>query len=51
MLDGLNDTPEHARRLTRRLAGVPAKVNLIPFNPFPGARYRRSPDAANRPLS
>ena len=45
MLDGLNDTPEHARRLTRRLAGVPAKVNLIPFNPFPGARYRRSPDA------
>ena len=46
MLDGLNDTPEHARRLTRRLAGVPAKVNLIPFNPFPGARYRRSPDAA-----
>ena len=45
MLDGINDTPEHARRLTRRLAGVPAKVNLIPFNPFPGIRYRRSPDA------
>ena len=45
MLDGVNDTPKHARRLTRRLAGVPAKVNLIPFNPFPGARCRRSPDA------
>ena len=45
MLDGVNDTPEHARRLVRRLAGVPAKVNLIPFNPFPATRYRRSPDA------
>ena len=45
MLDGVNDTPEHARRLARRLAGVPAKVNLIPFNPFPATRYRRSPDA------
>ena len=45
MLDGVNDTPEHARRLARRLADVPAKVNLIPFNPFPGTRYRRSPDA------
>ena len=45
MLDGINDTPEHARRLARRLADVPAKVNLIPFNPFPDTRYRRSPDA------
>ena len=45
MLDGVNDTPEHARGLARRLAGVPAKVNLIPFNPFPATRYRRSPDA------
>ena len=45
MLDGVNDTPEHARQLARRLAGVPAKVNLIPFNPFPATRYRRSPDA------
>ena len=44
MLDGINDTPEHARRLARRLADVPAKVNLIPFNPFPDTRYRRSPD-------
>ena len=45
MLDAVNDTPDHARRLARRLSGLPAKVNLIPFNPFPGARYRRSPDA------
>ena len=44
MLDAINDTPEHARRLVRRLNGVPAKVNLIPFNPFPGTRYRRSPE-------
>ena len=46
MLDGVNDTPEHARRLARRLGDLPAKVNLIPFNPFPATRYRRSPDAA-----
>ena len=43
MLDEVNDTPGHARRLARRLADLPAKVNLIPFNPFPGTRYRRSP--------
>ena len=46
MLDAINDTPEHARRLARRLGDLPAKVNLIPFNPFPGTRYRRSPPAA-----
>jgi 23S rRNA (adenine2503-C2)-methyltransferase len=45
MLDGINDRPEHARELARLLAGLPAKVNLIPFNPFPQTRYRRSPPA------
>ena len=35
--------PEQARELARLLAGKPAKVNLIPFNPFPGTQYRRSP--------
>ncbi len=45
MLDGVNDSRAHARRLAQLLAGHPAKVNLIPFNPFPGARYRRSPEA------
>ena len=45
MLDGVNDTPEHARRLARRLNGLPAKVNLIPFNSFRGTRYRCSPAA------
>ena len=46
MLDRTNDTPGHARRLVRRLRGIPAKVNLIPFNFFAGAGYRRSrPDA------
>lgn len=45
MLDEVNDTPEHARRLVRRLIDLPAKVNLIPFNAFPGTRYRRSPAA------
>jgi 23S rRNA (adenine2503-C2)-methyltransferase len=46
MLDGVNDSPDAARRLARRLKGHPAKVNLIPFNPFPGTRYRRSPQEA-----
>jgi 23S rRNA (adenine2503-C2)-methyltransferase len=43
MLDGVNDAPEHARQLVKLLAGLPAKVNLIPFNPFPQTRYTRSP--------
>jgi len=46
MLDGMNDKPEHARQLARLLKGHPAKVNLIPFNIFPGTSYRRSPAAA-----
>ena len=46
MLDGVNDQPEHARELARLLRGKPAKLNLIPFNPFPGTQYRRSPPAA-----
>ena len=45
MLDGVNDSPGQARALARLLKGHPAKVNLIPFNPFPGTRYRRSPAA------
>jgi 23S rRNA (adenine2503-C2)-methyltransferase len=39
MLDGVNDQPAHARELVRLLEGVPAKVNLIPFNPFPDTSY------------
>ena len=46
MLDGVNDSPDHARALVALLRPVPAKVNLIPFNPFPGAPFRRSPAAA-----
>ena len=45
MIDAVNDTTEHACRLAGRLRDLPAKVNLIPFNPFPGTRYRRSPSA------
>ncbi len=48
MLDGVNDGPAEARELVRLLAGIPAKVNLIPFNPWPGAPYRCSSDAAIR---
>ena len=39
MLKGINDDRALARDLVRLLEGIPAKVNLIPFNPFPGARY------------
>ncbi len=42
MLEGINDRPDHARQLARLLRGRPAKLNLIPFNVFPGTRYRRS---------
>ena len=42
MLDGVNDKPEHARQLARLLKGKAAKLNLIPFNVFPGTRYKRS---------
>jgi 23S rRNA (adenine2503-C2)-methyltransferase len=46
MLDGVNDSREQARQLAQLLRGRPAKVNLIPFNPFPGTEYRRSSDDA-----
>jgi 23S rRNA (adenine2503-C2)-methyltransferase len=39
MLKGVNDTLGEARALVKLLAGVPAKINLIPFNPWPGAPY------------
>ncbi len=42
MLKGLNDSPKHARELITLLQGVPAKVNLIPFNPWPGTDYECS---------
>ncbi|WP_292313030.1 23S rRNA (adenine(2503)-C(2))-methyltransferase RlmN [Marivivens sp.] len=42
MLDGVNDTFEDAHRLVKLLDGIPAKVNLIPFNEWPGAPYKRS---------
>lgn len=42
MLKGVNDTLEDARRLVKLLQGIPAKVNLIPFNPWPGTRYECS---------
>jgi 23S rRNA (adenine2503-C2)-methyltransferase len=46
MLQDVNDSPSQARALARLLAGHPAKVNLIPFNPFPGTGYRRSNEAS-----
>jgi 23S rRNA (adenine2503-C2)-methyltransferase len=46
MLKGVNDSPAEARELVRLLKGIPAKVNLIPFNPWPGAPYECSTEAA-----
>jgi 23S rRNA (adenine2503-C2)-methyltransferase len=46
MLRDVNDSPAEARALVKLLEGVPAKVNLIPFNPWPGAPFERSTDAA-----
>ncbi|MBA2490552.1 MAG: 23S rRNA (adenine(2503)-C(2))-methyltransferase RlmN [Gammaproteobacteria bacterium] len=46
MLDGVNDSESQAGQLARLLRDIPAKVNLIPFNPFPAALYRRSNDAS-----
>jgi 23S rRNA (adenine2503-C2)-methyltransferase len=46
MLRDVNDSPAEARELVRLLAGIPAKVNLIPFNPWPGAPYECSSDTA-----
>ena len=42
MLRGVNDTPAEARALVRLLKGLPAKINLIPFNPWPGTIYECS---------
>ncbi|MBX3677211.1 MAG: 23S rRNA (adenine(2503)-C(2))-methyltransferase RlmN [Rhodocyclaceae bacterium] len=43
MLDGVNDSEEHARELVRLVQDVPCKLNLIPFNPFPDSGFKRSP--------
>jgi 23S rRNA (adenine2503-C2)-methyltransferase len=46
LLAGVNDAPQHARELAKRLHGIRCKVNLIVFNPFPGAPYERPSDRA-----
>lgn len=48
LIDGVNDRPEHARSLVKLLRRQPSKLNLIPFNPFPGTRYRCSPESRIR---
>lgn len=44
LLQGVNDSIEDAKRLIKLLAGIPAKVNLIPFNAYPGSPYQRCDD-------
>jgi 23S rRNA (adenine2503-C2)-methyltransferase len=49
MLKDVNDSPAEARELVRLLKDIPAKVNLIPFNPWPGAPFECStPEAITR---
>lgn len=43
MLDGVNDSDEDAKKLIKLISSIPAKVNLIPFNPWPGTIYKCSP--------
>ena len=51
MLKGVNDSPAEARALVALLRGIPAKVNLIPFNPWPGAPYECSTREAIKQFS
>lgn len=44
MLDGINDSPEDAKRLVRILKGIRCKINLIPFNSYEGAEFKRPGD-------
>ncbi len=46
MIDNVNDKPQHAQQLSKLLRGIPVKINLIPFNPFPGTELKRSSAAA-----
>lgn len=49
MIDGMNDKPEHAQALCQLLKQIPSKINLIPFNPFPGNQFNQSkPEAIER---
>jgi 23S rRNA (adenine2503-C2)-methyltransferase len=51
MLKGVNDSPAEAKELVRLLRGIPAKVNLIPFNPWPGSPFECSTEAAIKAFS
>ena len=50
MLKDVNDSDADARALVKLLAGIPAKINLIPFNPWPGAPYQCSDEKRMQPL-
>jgi 23S rRNA (adenine2503-C2)-methyltransferase len=48
LMQGINDTPALAKQLVKLMRRLPAKVNLIPFNPFPGTQYTRSDETTIR---
>lgn len=51
MLDGINDSDADAHQLVKLIKGIPAKINLIPFNEWPGSPYKRSPQARIKAFS
>jgi 23S rRNA (adenine2503-C2)-methyltransferase len=51
MLDHVNDSKEDAHRLVELIKGIPAKINLLPFNEWPGAPYKRSSGTRNHAFS
>jgi 23S rRNA (adenine2503-C2)-methyltransferase len=48
LMKGVNDKPEHAKQLIKLLRKMPSKLNLIPFNPFPGTQFERSDEETIR---
>ncbi len=51
MLKDVNDSESHARELIRLIKGIPSKINLIPFNPWPGSGFERSTSARIKEFS
>tara|TARA_Y100000766_G_scaffold235543_1_gene210948 strand:- start:374 stop:1045 length:672 start_codon:yes stop_codon:yes gene_type:complete len=51
MIDNVNDSKEDAKRLVKLISGIPSKINLIPFNPWPGSEFKTSTSERIRDFS
>ena len=51
MIDNVNDSKEDAKRLVKLISGIPSKINLIPFNPWPGSEFKTSTSERIREFS